>query len=210
MLFRNLALPLLAASTAWAAVSNEIYLIRHGEKTSDDSVGLSTQGQQRAQCLRNVFGRSSTYRIGKIFAQASPMEVLRGSLSGPPVGARTTPSFHLLRTSASQSTQAAVRTPERQSSDSRARFELMTGQSSHFLSDRDDIDCVHDKIHAFADKSSLDILVCWEHDALEDIGKAIGQGFSYPSSHFDLIFHEHKGSLTSNSPYSEKCPGLDS
>ncbi|KAK0538642.1 hypothetical protein OC834_000356 [Tilletia horrida] len=155
MLFRNLALPLLAASTAWAAVSNEIYLIRHGEKTSDDSVGLSTQGQQRAQCLRNVFGRSSTYRIGKIFAQD-------------------------------------------------------LGLTVDTSCDRDDIDCVHDKIHAFADKSSLDILVCWEHDALEDIGKAIGQGFSYPSSHFDLIFHEHKGSLTSNSPYSEKCPGLDS
>ncbi|KAK0539586.1 hypothetical protein OC835_001072 [Tilletia horrida] len=175
MLFRNLALPLLAASTAWAAVSNEIYLIRHGEKTSDDSVGLSTQGQQRAQCLRNVFGRSSTYRIGKIFAQAYKSD-----------GSRRRPYDTVL--------------PLAQD----------LGLTVDTSCDRDDIDCVHDKIHAFADKSSLDILVCWEHDALEDIGKAIGQGFSYPSSHFDLIFHEHKGSLTSNSPYSEKCPGLDS
>ncbi|OAA34618.1 hypothetical protein NOR_08376 [Metarhizium rileyi] len=48
-----------------------VYFIRHGEKPADDDQpGLSTQGKQRAQCLRQVFGAGSNYRIGLILAQA--------------------------------------------------------------------------------------------------------------------------------------------
>jgi hypothetical protein len=39
------------------------YLIRHGEKPADGGDGLTTLGQQRAQCLRTVFGASSRYNI---------------------------------------------------------------------------------------------------------------------------------------------------
>lgn len=52
--------------TAYAAAT--LYLIRHGEKP-DSGNGLSAQGMQRAQCLRNVFGASSSYGIGHIMAQ---------------------------------------------------------------------------------------------------------------------------------------------
>ncbi|GLI81622.1 hypothetical protein PoHVEF18_010007 [Penicillium ochrochloron] len=45
-----------------------VYLIRHGEKP-DSGNGLSTQGLERAQCLRTVFGASSEYNIGHIMAQ---------------------------------------------------------------------------------------------------------------------------------------------
>lgn len=45
-----------------------VYLIRHGEKPSSGN-GLSTQGMQRAQCLRNVFGASSSYNIEYILTQ---------------------------------------------------------------------------------------------------------------------------------------------
>lgn len=45
-----------------------VYLIRHGEKP-DSGDGLNAQGEQRAQCLRNVFGASSGYNIGHIMAQ---------------------------------------------------------------------------------------------------------------------------------------------
>ena len=45
-----------------------VYLIRHGEKPSSGN-GLSAQGQQRAQCLRNVFGASSGYDIQYIMAE---------------------------------------------------------------------------------------------------------------------------------------------
>ncbi|KAK0549746.1 hypothetical protein OC845_002996 [Tilletia horrida] len=159
-----------SAYVAAGSVSNEIYLIRHGEKTSDDSVGLSSTGQQRAQCLRNVFGRGSGYNIGKIMAQAYKSD-----------GSRIRPY---------QTVQPLA-------------------QDLGLTVDTSCADCVNSAVNAFAKKSSADILICWEHDALEDIGKKVGQGFNYPSSHFDLIYHEHKGSLTSSSPYSENCPGLD-
>ncbi|KAL4809857.1 hypothetical protein BDV18DRAFT_156237 [Aspergillus unguis] len=61
----------LAASTFTSAIAKPtVYLIRHGEKPDDDDVtGLSEQGEERAQCLRNVFGASSQYNIGYIMAQ---------------------------------------------------------------------------------------------------------------------------------------------
>lgn len=61
----------LATSIGAAAADPMVFLIRHGEKPADDNqVGLSAAGQQRAQCLRTVFGRASNYNIGYIMAQA--------------------------------------------------------------------------------------------------------------------------------------------
>jgi hypothetical protein len=58
-------LPVLLAT----ASAQTVYLIRHGEKPSNGSTGLSAQGVERAQCLRNVFGNSSQYNIGYIIAE---------------------------------------------------------------------------------------------------------------------------------------------
>lgn len=73
---KTLILAFLALQTASAAPSMAardssptVYLIRHGEKPSDGGNGLSAQGMQRAQCLRNVFGASSQYDIGYIIAE---------------------------------------------------------------------------------------------------------------------------------------------
>lgn len=54
--------------------SPTLYLIRHGEKppklpNGDDANGLSTQGLERAQGLRKVFGDGSVYSIGCIIAE---------------------------------------------------------------------------------------------------------------------------------------------
>ena len=58
------------AATMVAAVNPTVYMIRHGEKPADnDKTGLSPEGEQRAQCLRTVFGKSSQYNIGYILAQ---------------------------------------------------------------------------------------------------------------------------------------------
>ena len=57
---------LLLAATVEAQT---VYLIRHGEKPADGGNGLTTQGMQRAQCLRKVFGNESTYDIGYIIAE---------------------------------------------------------------------------------------------------------------------------------------------
>lgn len=66
MLWNNLIVTFFAGA---AAAAPTVYLIRHGEKPADGSDGLSTQGMQRAQCLRNVFGASSQYNIGYILAE---------------------------------------------------------------------------------------------------------------------------------------------
>ena len=53
-----------------AAAKPTVYLIRHGEKPSDDDDNtLSDKGKMRAQCLRNVFGANSQYDIGHIMAE---------------------------------------------------------------------------------------------------------------------------------------------
>lgn len=65
------SLLLLSAAVAVRASSSSeptVYLIRHGEKP-DSGNGLSTEGLERAQCLRTVFGASSAYDIGYIMAQ---------------------------------------------------------------------------------------------------------------------------------------------
>jgi len=51
-----------------------LYLIRHGEKppklpNGEDADGLSTKGVERAQGLRQVFGKNSQYNIGYIVAE---------------------------------------------------------------------------------------------------------------------------------------------
>lgn len=45
-----------------------VFFIRHGEKPPFGD-GLSTEGLQRSQCLRNVFAKNSTFNIDLIIAQ---------------------------------------------------------------------------------------------------------------------------------------------
>jgi hypothetical protein len=47
-----------------------VYLIRHGEKPTDDGAGLSPTGEQRALCLTSVFGPDSSYNIDYILAES--------------------------------------------------------------------------------------------------------------------------------------------
>lgn len=59
---------LLTTLASLAAAKPTVYLIRHGEKPEEGN-GLNEEGQQRAQCLRSVFGATSGYNIGHIMAQ---------------------------------------------------------------------------------------------------------------------------------------------
>ncbi|RYP10540.1 hypothetical protein DL764_000593 [Monosporascus ibericus] len=58
----------LLALASLALAKPTIYLIRHGEKPKDGN-GLNKEGEQRAQCLRTVFGAGSEYNITHIMAQ---------------------------------------------------------------------------------------------------------------------------------------------
>ncbi|KAJ5152678.1 uncharacterized protein N7482_009156 [Penicillium canariense] len=66
-MIKIVALAALTAATL-AVADPTVYLIRHGEKPSSGN-GLNAQGEERAQCLRTVFGASSGYNIGHIMAQ---------------------------------------------------------------------------------------------------------------------------------------------
>jgi len=63
----NSVLAFFALASA-AASKPTVYLIRHGEKPPSGN-GLNAVGQQRAQCLRSVFGATSQYQITHIMAQ---------------------------------------------------------------------------------------------------------------------------------------------
>lgn len=67
----------LLAAASLAVADPIVYLIRHGEKPSDGSDGLSTTGLERAQCLTNVFGPSSGYNIGHIMAETPKSSMYR-------------------------------------------------------------------------------------------------------------------------------------
>jgi hypothetical protein len=109
-------LTLSALSSALA--QSTVYLIRHGEKPSSGN-GLNAQGQQRAQCLRNVFGANSGYEIGYIMAETPKSG--RSSSSGSqsfcrlltypqmvPARVHMTQLSHWHKTSASPSTRAVT------------------------------------------------------------------------------------------------------
>lgn len=74
---------ILGLAAAVAVAKPTVYFIRHGEKPADDGNGLSAQGVQRAQCLRNVFGASSGYDIGYILAQTPKSSTARPCLLSP-------------------------------------------------------------------------------------------------------------------------------
>lgn len=69
MRFSFVAAALYLCTVAYAAVTVQkrhdddhvpakIFLIRHGEKVSDDSIGLSKAGKQRAQCIADLFSQN--------------------------------------------------------------------------------------------------------------------------------------------------------
>ena len=62
-------LPITLALASLVSADPTVYLIRHGEKPGNGSNGLSAAGLERAQCLKNVFGPSSSYDIGYIMAE---------------------------------------------------------------------------------------------------------------------------------------------
>lgn len=60
---------LLSQATASIHNTPDVYLIRHGEKSGlSKDHGLNSEGELRAECLRNVFGANSSYDIKYILA----------------------------------------------------------------------------------------------------------------------------------------------
>ncbi|KAL1989099.1 hypothetical protein VTN96DRAFT_5862 [Rasamsonia emersonii] len=170
----SLALLSLFLWTTSASAAATVYLIRHGEKPSNGSTGLSAQGEQRAQCLRNVFGAKSSYDIGYIMAQTPKSD---GKQDRP------------------------YETVEPLAQDLGLKIDTSC--------DRDDPKCVKKVVDNYSGPGN--ILICWEHDALTDIVKKLGDKNppSYPSDRFDLIWTDPSPYNNITSITSENCPGLD-
>lgn len=150
-------LPILAGLTI--ASAQTVYLIRHGEKPADGGDGLNAQGMQRAQCLRTVFGNSSSYNIGKIIAEQPKSSITPSSCS---------PSNEI----ETNWTQGGKRARPR---DTVLPLANDLGLTIDISCDRDDADCVDDLVKDYNKSGSgQNILICWEHDALTDIAEALG------------------------------------
>ncbi|KAI0200562.1 hypothetical protein F4808DRAFT_155113 [Astrocystis sublimbata] len=162
------------AATLATADKPTVYLIRHGEKPPNDGIGLSERGEQRAQCLRNVFGADSDYNIGYILAQ-KPKDS----------GKRARPYL----------------TVKPVADD--------LGLTVDTSCDRDDEKCVQDLVDSYDGDGN--ILLCWEHKALNNIAEELGamDVDSYPSESYDLIWTQPYDYNKITDIRSEACPGLD-
>ncbi|KAF2654668.1 hypothetical protein K491DRAFT_659676 [Lophiostoma macrostomum CBS 122681] len=156
-----------------ASARATVYLIRHGEKP-DSGDGLNAQGQQRAQCLRTVFGASSGYNIGHILAQTPQSD-----------GSQQRPYDTVLPLAGD------------------------LGLTVDTSCQRDDSACVANVVDGYT--GSGNILICWEHKALHDIVKELGDKNApdYDSDDFNIIWTDPSPYNDITSKTSENCPGLD-
>ncbi|KAJ5107517.1 hypothetical protein N7456_004192 [Penicillium angulare] len=186
------------AAAVLAVADPTVYLIRHGEKP-DDGDGLSSQGLERAQCLRSVFGSSSSYNIGHIMAQTPQ--------SGNIFPNNTITdlchfkNFMYLTKRTDGSRQRPYDTVEPLAGD--------LGLTVDTSCDRDDPGCVKDVVDGYT--GSGNILICWEHDALTDIVDKLGDDDApdYPDDSFNIIWTDPSPYDDITSKTSENCPGLD-
>ncbi|SCV67164.1 BQ2448_5810 [Microbotryum intermedium] len=160
---------------------NRILLIRHGEKPDHNKEGLSEKGRRRAQCLRKVFGRRSSYNIGLIIAQSY----------NPYTGTRKRPYDTVLPVAKD------------------LRLPVITDCPMPPNSQRDDPDCVVNIVRQFAKHSRQDVLICWKHSFLRDLAEAFGSQarLEYPDNRFDIMWIVKHRKIVSKR--SEKCCGLD-
>ncbi|KAM0429748.1 hypothetical protein ACHAPT_006354 [Fusarium lateritium] len=168
--------------------SPTVYFIRHGEKPEEGN-GLNAQGQQRAQCLRSVFGASSKYNIGHIMAQTYK----------PGMALDTSERVH------ADLLDGARKRPY----DTVLPLAEDLGLTVDISCDRDDSDCVKDVVKGY--KGTGNILICWEHKRLNNLAKELGADDvdNYPSDRFDIIWTDPPKYKEITEVTSENCPGLD-
>ncbi|KAH7327306.1 putative phosphoglycerate mutase family protein [Rhexocercosporidium sp. MPI-PUGE-AT-0058] len=84
------------------------------------------------------------------------------------------------------------------------------GLTVNISCDRDDAECVADLVDGYSGAGN--ILICWEHDNLSDIVKAMGDKSppSYPDDAFNLIWTDPSPYKDITGTTSENCPGFDS
>ena len=172
--------------------SPTVYLIRHGEKPSSGGDGLDAEGEKRAQCLRKVFGAKSKYNIKHIMAQKfkkgiglniakqrNKRTIFLGVFFfffGNTLFVDSFAPFFLLFVSNQPSLLVIVK---KTIDGSRERPFLTSNPLAHDLGLKVDTSCARDDAKCVAKvvknyKGPGNILICWEHGALTDIVKSLG------------------------------------
>ncbi|KAJ2966425.1 hypothetical protein NUW58_g10666 [Xylaria curta] len=194
VLFAGLAAVAMAANPT-------VYLIRHGEKPPNDGTGLSPRGEQRAQCLRNVFGAASQYNIKYILAQTPKDSEFSLSLFAHDSPRSTRKDVHML-TEALDGKRARPYLTVKPLADD-------LGLTVDTSCDRDDEKCVQKAVDKF--KGNGNILICWEHDQLNNLAEELGAKdvANYPDEAYDLIWTQPYDYKKITAMTSERCPGLD-
>ncbi|KAI5925886.1 hypothetical protein F4810DRAFT_707974 [Camillea tinctor] len=175
-LLRAVLFSVLAAA---ANAKPTVYFIRHGEK-EPDSNDLSTAGEQRAQCLRDVFGANSQYNITHIMAQTP-----KATITELKDGKRQRPYL----------------TVKPLAADLGLEVDISCG--------RDDEDCVADVVNNYEGDGNILICWEHNalKDIAEELGaKHVDD---YPSDNFNLIWTDPYDYTEIASITSENCPGLD-
>lgn len=155
----------LVAATPTNTTMPTVYLIRHGEKPSDGSVGLSATGVLRSQCLRTVFGNSSQYNINYIMAQ----QYDSGKIDNKILKSSTFYRRSIVLTKAFPNILAGNQDRPY------LTVQLLAadlGLAIDHSCARDDSSCVKNAVSNY--KGSGNILICWEHTALSNLAKALG------------------------------------
>jgi hypothetical protein len=144
-----------------------VYFIRHGEKPVDGD-GLSADGLQRAECLRNVFGKNSSFSINHIIAQRPQLGVLEPQ---PSEGYRPLTSLD---------------GRQKRPYDTVLPLSRDLGLEVDTHCERDDVHCVEKTTRSYSGPGN--ILICWEHSTMSNITEIMGDKNPphFPRSEFVL------------------------
>ncbi|KAK9244577.1 hypothetical protein V1506DRAFT_540875 [Lipomyces tetrasporus] len=165
-----------------------IYMIRHGEKPPKDAnghdrVGLSAEGVNRAQYLRQVFGTSSQYNINYILAEHPKKD-----------GSRSRPydTVAPLASDLGLSVETSIRRNDAQGAAEAAK--AYTGPGNVLI-------CwEHDQLAKIAEAIGVK-----KYATTSGLNGKI----TYPDNRFDLIWMVPKPYKEITSVLSENVPGLD-
>ncbi|KAJ5771706.1 hypothetical protein N7520_002235 [Penicillium odoratum] len=187
----------LLAAASLAVADPIVYLIRHGEKPSNGSDGLSAAGHERAQCLTNVFNSSSIYNIGHIMAE-TPKSGMHSIL------------VRLGIDTGSDTNSAILDGSRARPYDTVEPLAEELGLTVDTSCGKTDYSCVKDVVDAYTGDGN--ILICWEHDALTNIVEELGDDDApdYPDDSYNIIWTDPSPYTSITAETSEDCPGLDS
>ncbi|KAJ5720086.1 hypothetical protein N7493_006964 [Penicillium malachiteum] len=219
----SILLSLLALSGVSTA-RPDVYFIRHGEKPHNGGIGLSDDGLERAECIRDIFGDHSDYNIGYIMAQKPKKSECRAPedfhlpfgtwhtcdyFKANRITAHTYCQLWNIPTFETQLTGISLGGKRNRPYETVKPLAEDLSIKVDISCKRDDSECVKDTIDDYDGEGN--ILICWEHHRMTDLVEELGyeDAPEYPDDRYDLIWTDPYPYTDITEIVSEKCPGLD-